>query len=250
VLLLAVDEFAIGVEDGDGGYTLFDGDLVLLSDVEIFVHLTDVDVSDEKRFVKRGSDLRTVEGFVEDVAVEAPVAAEDEENAFVSRSGGVEKVGDFFVGVDARGIDDPILERLAKPRGGGMLRADEAPLAVEAIPGLRHGDVLLVGLATFLGGQGELNDDDMQVGRLVGLLSDLRGNVGEALGFPGCPEGDFVGERNRALVWADDFGGRRLCVERGERGGVAGEHGGAPLVERRKGLGAGGGGKKKNRYKD
>ena len=89
-----------------------------------------------------------------------------------------------------------------------MLRPDEAPLAILTIPGLGHGDVLLVGLATLFRCQGELEDDDVKVGRLIGLLYDLRRNVGEALGFPGGPEGDFVGKGDGALVRADDFGGR------------------------------------------
>jgi hypothetical protein len=86
-----------------------------------------------------------------------------------------------------------------------VLRADEAPLAVLTIPGLGHSDVLLVGMATLFRCQGELEDHDVKVGRLVGLLDDLRGNVCEASGFPGGPEGDFVGEGDGAFVGADDF---------------------------------------------
>jgi len=207
VLLLAVEEFAVGIEDSDGRDAILNRNLVFFGDVEIFVHLTDVDVGDEEGFAESGSDFGTVEGFVEDVAIEAPVAAKDEQNPFVSGGGGAKNVRDFLMRVDARRIDDFVFERLAETGSGRMLRADEVPLAVLTIPGLGHGDVLLVGLATLFRCQGELEDNDVKVGRLVGLLDDLRRNVGEALGFPGGPEGYFVGEGDGALVRADDFGG-------------------------------------------
>src|SRR6516162_6465700 len=110
-----------------------------------------------------------MEGFVKNVAVEAPVAAKDEKNAFARRGGLTENGSDFLVGVDTGRVDDAILERLAKTGGVGMLRPHEAPLAVLAIPGLRHSDVLLVRLAALLGAQSKLHHDNVEVGALVGL---------------------------------------------------------------------------------
>jgi hypothetical protein len=106
VLLLAVEEFAVGIEDRDGRNTILNGNLVFFGDVEILVHLTDVDVGDEEGFAESGSDFGTVEGFVKDVAIETPVAPENEENAFVSGGGGAKNVSDFLMCVDARWIDD------------------------------------------------------------------------------------------------------------------------------------------------
>jgi hypothetical protein len=59
-------------------------------------------MNDEKRFVESGRDFRRVEGFVEHMAVEAPVAAEDDEDAFVSSGSGVDGFGDFFGGIGGR----------------------------------------------------------------------------------------------------------------------------------------------------
>jgi len=49
--LLAEEESAVGIEDGDGGDATVKRDAVLFGDVEIFVHLADVDVDDEEGFV-------------------------------------------------------------------------------------------------------------------------------------------------------------------------------------------------------
>jgi hypothetical protein len=213
--------------------------------VQIFVQFADVDVSDEERFVQGGSDFRTVKGFVEDMAIEAPVAAKDQENSFVGCGGLAKSLGDFLRGIDALGIDGFVFERLAKAGCRGVLCSDQAPLAVLVIPGLRHGDVLLLEFAGFICGQGELQGDDVEIGSLVGLLDDLRGEVGQALRFPAGPESDFVVERDGTFVRADDFGGGRLRVKSGEGGGVAGKDGGAPLIERGEGLGVCGSGEKK-----
>lgn len=86
----------------------------------------------------------------------------------------------------------------------------------------------------------------MEIGRLVGLLDNLRGEIGETLRFPNGPECDFVLEGHRTLVGADDFGSGRLRVERSQRGGIAGEDRGAPLIERGEGLGMGANGKEKD----
>ena len=117
-MLLAVEEFAVGIEDSDGRDAILNRNLVFFGDVEIFVHLTDVDVGDEEGFAESGSDFGTVEGFVEDVAIEAPVAAENEENAFMSGGGGAKNVSDFLMRVDARRIDDFVFERLAETGSG------------------------------------------------------------------------------------------------------------------------------------
>ncbi len=197
----------------------------------------------QKRFIKGGGDFWGVEGFVENVAIEAPVAAEDDEDAFVGSGGGAKSFGDFLIGVHVLWIDFLIFERLAEAGGGGMLCGDQMPLAGLLEPGLGHGHELFFQGGALFGGEGELDGDGVNVGALVILLDDLSGEVGEALGFQGGPEGNFIGESDGFLAGAGDFRGRGIGVEGGDGGGVAGENGGAPLVEGREGLlGAGSGG--------
>jgi hypothetical protein len=50
--LLRVEELAVGVEDGESGNSLLEGDIVLFGDVEIFVEVTDVHVDEEKVFIE------------------------------------------------------------------------------------------------------------------------------------------------------------------------------------------------------
>src|SRR5215472_8021965 len=95
VLLLTVEESAVGVENSDGRDAVFDGDLVFLGEVQILIHAADINVRDKERFVERRGDLGTMEGGVENVAVEAPLAAKDEQNAFVRRGGLAENGSDL-----------------------------------------------------------------------------------------------------------------------------------------------------------
>ena len=81
--LLREEELAIGIEDSDSGDAAVEGDVILFGDVEITVHFADIDVNDEERFVERGSNFGGVESFIEDMAVEAPITAEDDKNTFV-----------------------------------------------------------------------------------------------------------------------------------------------------------------------
>jgi len=97
--LLAEKEFAVGVEDGNGGDAAVERNVVFLCDVKILVHMADVDVNHFEGFVHGGSNFGAVQGLVENVAIEAPVPAEDDEDAFVGCGGGVESVSDLLVGV-------------------------------------------------------------------------------------------------------------------------------------------------------
>ena len=44
---LAEEELAVGIDNGDGGNATFERNVVFLGDIEIFVHLADVDVNDD-----------------------------------------------------------------------------------------------------------------------------------------------------------------------------------------------------------
>lgn len=230
--LLAEEEFAVGIEDGDGRDAAIEGDIVFFGDVEIFVHLADVDVDDEEGFVESGSDLGAVEGFVENVTVKAPVAAEDEEDALVGGGGGVEGVGDFGVGIESGIVDLLIVEGLAKTGGSGTLDEDESPVISFLMPALDEGDEFFLGRCALLHGERELKNEEVDTGLRLALAEEFGGEVGEALGFQGGPEGKFVGERDGFVAESGDLGLGGSAVERGKGGGIAGEDRGAPLVER------------------
>ena len=236
---LAEEELAVVIENGNGGNAAFEGNIVFLGDVEILVHLADVDVDNDEGFIEGGSDFGAVEGFVEDVAIEAPVAAEDDEDAFVAGRGRLEGVGNFGVGIERGIVDLLAVERLAETRGGGALHDDEGPVLGFLMPALDHGDEFFLRSGAGLEGKGDLEDEEMEIGLRLAFLEEVGGKTGESLGFEGGPEGEFVGERERLVVEAGDMGLGGLAVEGGESRGVSGEDGGTPLLERRKGWSGG-----------
>jgi hypothetical protein len=233
--LLTEEEFAIGIEHGDGGNATFERDIVFFGDVEIFVHLADVDVGDDEGFVERRSDLRGVEGFVEDVAIEAPVATKDEEDALARGGGDAQSFGDFLVGVDTLGIDFLIFERLAETGSGGVADNPKTPLIVLTEPVLRGSHELFLGRSSLFKGEGELEDQRVDVGAGLLVLDNLGSEIGKTFGFPGGPEGDFVLQGDGLFAGAGDVRCGRLGVERGERGGISSEDGGTPFFEGREG---------------
>ena len=124
-----VEEVAVRVDDGEGGNTFGDGDVVLLRDVDVLVHVADVDVDEDVVF---GEDLGVralVVVDVEDLAVAAPVAAEVEEDALVFAAGADEGGGDVGVGVGGLGVevlvglDDDLRGGLGQRRDGQRERA-------------------------------------------------------------------------------------------------------------------------------
>jgi len=236
---LAEEEFAIRIEDGDGGDTAFERNIIVFGDFEIFIHLADVDVGDDERPVEGGGDFGGVEGFVEHVTIKAPVAAEDEENTLVGGRGGMDGFGDLFVGIDALGIEVLVFERLTEARGRRMGGDTEVPLVSLAEPILLHGDKLFSGGDAWLHRKGELHDDGMDVGSGLPLLDDLGGEIGEALGLKRGPEGDLVWEGDGLLARPGDFRSGRFGVKGRERGGIPGKNGGAPFFEGREGRGGG-----------
>ena len=77
----------MGVEDGECGNAFVDGNLVLVGDVDVVVHLADVYVDEDEVLASSSALGLLVEVDVEDLAVAAPVAAEVEDDAFVLGAG-------------------------------------------------------------------------------------------------------------------------------------------------------------------
>lgn len=229
------EKAAVGIEDGERRDAAIEGHIVFLGDVEIFVLLSDVDVDHEKGFVEGGSDFRAVEGLVENMAVRAPVAAKNNENSFVRSGGGVESFADFLAGVDAGRIEIFAYQRLTEASGGGTLRDTEEPLVVLVEPSLGHGDILFFEGGAVLEGEGEFEHEHVEVRLRILFLGDLCGEIGEAVGFPGRPEGEFVEERNLYVVRANGLWAGGLAVESGKSGDISGENGATPFFEGREG---------------
>jgi hypothetical protein len=233
-VLLAEEKSAVGIEDGDGRDAAVEGHVILFGNVEILVHAADVHVDDKERFVECGSDFRAVEGFVEDMAIETPVAAEDEENALVGSGGGAKGGGDFGVGISRGRIDFFALEGLAEAGGGTALNVHERPAIASMEPALDEGDEFLFGGGALFQGEGELEDEEVEIRLGIAFLDEVGGKIGEPFGFPGGPEGEFIGKGDGFVVESREVRRGRRAVEAGEGGGVAGEDGSAPLVEGRK----------------
>src|SRR5208283_1169793 len=104
-VFLAKEEFPGGIEHRDGGNAAIEGYIVLLGEIEVFVELAGVHVDNDKILSEGGGDFGAVKSVVESVAVAAPIGAEDDENAFVGRRGGMERFVDFLLGVDTGGIE-------------------------------------------------------------------------------------------------------------------------------------------------
>jgi hypothetical protein len=103
--LLRVEEFAVGVEHGEGGNSLLEGNVVLFGYVEVFIEAAYVDVDQEEVLVEEFQVGALVEVNVENLAVTAPVAAEIEDDSLVLEAGLFESGGDFGFGIGFGGIE-------------------------------------------------------------------------------------------------------------------------------------------------
>jgi hypothetical protein len=92
---LRVEQVTARVENGKRGHAFGDGDVILPGDIEVFVHVADIDVDDEIVLIEklRVSALMVVD--VEDLAVAAPVTTEIEENTLVLAAGMNEGCGNI-----------------------------------------------------------------------------------------------------------------------------------------------------------
>jgi hypothetical protein len=123
---LAVDDLTAGLENGEGGNTLFEIDAVLLADVEVLVDVAaDVYVDQDEVLVEDGEVFGLVEVEVQDLAVAAPVAAEVEDDAFVLAACGFEGGGDVLAGAGDVGEDVGVRQRLLGGGDGGKRRGED-----------------------------------------------------------------------------------------------------------------------------
>src|SRR3979411_1617663 len=105
LLAFGVEEFAVGVDHGEGGNASGDGDVVLLRDIDVLVHVTDVDVDEDEVFGEEFGVGTLVIVDIEDLAIAAPVAAEVEEDVLVFAASTVESCGDIGGGAGGLGVE-------------------------------------------------------------------------------------------------------------------------------------------------
>ena len=120
LLAFGVEEVAVSVDHGEGGNAFGDGDVVLLRDIDVLVHVTDVDVDEDEVFGEELGVGALMVIDIEDLAVAAPVAAEVEEDALVFAAGLSESGGDVGGGVGGLGVE--VLVDLIDDLRGGLRR--------------------------------------------------------------------------------------------------------------------------------
>ena len=116
--VLGIEEIAASIDDGEGGNAFGDGNVVLFGDVDVLVHVTDVDVDDDEVFLEELGVGILVIVDIKDLAVAAPVAAEVKEDALVLAAGADESCGDIGVGVGGLGVK--IFVRVGENLRGGL----------------------------------------------------------------------------------------------------------------------------------
>src|SRR5712692_419609 len=73
---LADDEFAVGIEDGEAGDPLFEGNFIFLSEVQVLVIIPYIYMNHVVVLVEERRHLLRMERSVQNVAVVAPISAE------------------------------------------------------------------------------------------------------------------------------------------------------------------------------
>lgn len=104
-VLLREEKLAVRVEDGESGNTLFDGHVVFFGDVDVVVHVADVDVNNDEVFGEEFGVWTLVHVDVKDLAVTTPVATEIKDDALVLCPRLLEGGGDVRRGVSGRGVE-------------------------------------------------------------------------------------------------------------------------------------------------
>jgi len=105
LLAFGVEKFAVSVDYRKSGNTSGDRDVVLLRDVDVFVHVADVDVDEDEMFREKFGIGTLVIIDVEDLAVAAPVAAKVEDDALVLATSLSKGGGDVGGGVGGFGVE-------------------------------------------------------------------------------------------------------------------------------------------------
>src|SRR6266508_1916695 len=101
----AIKQASIVTQNCNSRHTFIQGRLVLLREVEVLVAFADVHVHKDKAFLYNLVRVTFMQRAVEHVTVVTPVAAEDEEYAFLADDRLLQRFIDFFLRVSVRRIE-------------------------------------------------------------------------------------------------------------------------------------------------
>src|SRR6267154_4623966 len=94
-LFLAHDEFAVRIENGQAGDPLFEGDFILLREIQVSIIIPYVYVNHVIVFVDERGDFLRMERSVQKMGIVAPNPTEDQEDALLVFRGGGEGRGNL-----------------------------------------------------------------------------------------------------------------------------------------------------------
>src|SRR5579863_3790767 len=223
---LAHQQLSRAVNDSQGGYAFVDWDLEFLGDVAVLLAVVpDIDVHD--LIVRHdGHKVGPLKREVEDVAVEAPVCSEYQQQTLVTRSGFLLGFLDLCVCVSIRRVEILFhVRRLLQSRLVGPLGSHKAPLISLLLPSLGIGDV--DGL-TIRQASDHFGTEDYA--RSIGTNYQPDDFDLHAARFESEPEACVgIGALRDRLHF--DLCCRVSAVERFQGNGVSGENGVLPLLE-------------------
>lgn len=84
-------------KNSDRWHSLFQGDVILLRDIEILVVLTDIDVHNLKALLEHRRDSWLLECVFKNMTIEAPVSAENQQHALVFFVGSSDRLGNLLL---------------------------------------------------------------------------------------------------------------------------------------------------------
>ena len=119
--LLAVEQLALITDDSERGNAFAQRNPEALSDINVFVHVANVDVDEHEVRIEDWAILGVVEVDVEDMAVPAPVPAKVDEDALVGGGGGLQGGSEIGLRLGRIGID---VARCAKAQVRGEQKCD------------------------------------------------------------------------------------------------------------------------------
>jgi acetyl-CoA C-acetyltransferase len=104
-LVHRIEEMPSRVEDSQGWDSVFDRDVVLLGQVQVFILAPDIDLHDDEAPLEEGSQLGFMHLRIQRMTVGSPVCAEDEYNVLLGRLGFCNRPRDIAMRVGLRVID-------------------------------------------------------------------------------------------------------------------------------------------------
>lgn len=101
----AVKQFAVAIQDGDGGHAFIQRNPIGFDEFRIFFAFPDIHMDQKKTVVNDFPSIAFVQRTIQNMTVVTPVSAKDEQYPFLFVLGSFERVLDFLIRVDVCGIE-------------------------------------------------------------------------------------------------------------------------------------------------